>query len=63
MNKKEILEALLSAINGIDGGCSTCIRAFVNAANKDLEKIKSHYRFSMDVERDDDNIVPLEDTP
>jgi len=53
MIDQEVLNCLLDAINGIDGGCSTCIRAFVTVANIDLALAKCSYRFTMDVEGDE----------
>jgi hypothetical protein len=33
MSAREVLETLLPAINGIDGGCPVCIERFVDGAN------------------------------
>lgn len=38
MIEKELLEALIPAIEEIDGGCSYCISEFIEAANRGLEE-------------------------
>ena len=47
-----VLESLLEAINKIDGGCSTCVDRFVEAANSSLEKVsKHHFAYSKETGR------------
>jgi len=43
---RKALEALLGAVSGIDGGCSTCIHSFVEEANAGLQKAEINLRFS-----------------
>jgi len=41
----ELLELLCEPIDKIDGGCSHCIRNFIDGANKMLEADGVQYRF------------------
>jgi hypothetical protein len=43
--QKQLLEALIPAIEGIDGRCGHCIHEFCDDANKELEKIGASVRF------------------
>lgn len=36
---KKLLEALLPAINDIDGGCTSCIGSFIKEANLSIRKL------------------------
>ena len=42
---EHILEALIPAINKIDGECSVCIKNFIKDANQEFEKSNIWYRY------------------